>query len=571
MPIKKLPPKKKVVRKKTVRKKIVRKKSASKAPVKKKASVTRLPVRKKAARRRRKSPLVRQLSPLVRDVIDFAETHRVPEGHMVGQKIVLMDWQVDWIIKTFQPFIRVSLLSIARRGGKTALISIIVAAGLYGPLAIANSLLLSSSRSREQAAIVYKYIFNMARLSGYEHLLTFRDSKKEIFCPQYGIEYKAVSADAKTQHGKSAHILVTDELGQVRGPTDDLFDTLDTGQGSYTDSKHLIISTRAPNDADLFNILIEDALTGEDPTTIATVYAADDDCDLLDEKQWLKANPSLPYGVRDIGDLRRKATQAVRIPSKEAAFRNLILNQKVDPTSAFITAGVWKKGNRPINEELFTDPNLFVYGGLDLSARRDITSFVLSVEDPDTNFVHVLCYAWTPEEGLKERSKTDRVPYDVWVKKGFLKAVPGNAIHYDHVAADIAEIVVEYDVCEVNFDRWRIEQLQHELDEIGAYVNLVPHGQGFKDMNGAVDETESLLVDEMLIHGGNPILTNHISNVKITTDPTNARKMDKSKSVNKIDCAVAMAMSISGVKKTRGDDSGGGLYGSDESAENAVI
>jgi len=562
MSIKKTQPKKKTVRK--------RKASVTKLTVKKK-TVRKKAIKKKTVRRKKK-PLVRRLTPLVSDIIDFAHMHRVPEGHMVGEYIILMDWQIDWIIKTFQPFIRVSLLSIARRGGKTCLIAVIVAAGLYGPLVIPNSLLLSSSRSRDQAAIVFKYIVNMARLSGFDNQLIPRDSKKEIFCPRTGVEYKAVSADAKTQHGKSAVILVTDELGQVRGPTDDLFDTLESGQGSYTNAKHLIISTRAPNDNDLFNILIDDALTGEDPSIIATVYEADEDCDLLDEAQWLKANPSLPHGVRDLEDLRRQAHQAVRIPSKEASFRNLILNQKVDSATSFITSGVWKQGNQPINEALFRDPNNYVYGGLDLSARRDITALVLSVEDLATGEVHVKCYAWTPAENLRERSKTDRVPYDVWVKKGYLIAVPGNAIHYEHVAPKIAEIIVEFEVLEVNFDRWRIDQLMYEFDKIGAYINLVPHGQGYKDMNGAVDETESLLLDGMLIHGGNPILTNHMSNVVITTDPTNARKMDKSKSVNKIDCAVATAMSISGVKKTKGEEGGGaGLYSSDESAKHAVI
>ena len=173
---------------------------------------------------------------------------------------------------------------------------------------------------------------------------------------------------------------------------------------------------------------------------------------------------------------------------------------------------------------------------------------------------------------MKEKSKTDRVPYDVWVQQGFIKTVPGNAVHYDHVASDIAEICAKYDVLEVNFDRWRIDQLIHEFDKIGAYVNLIPHGQGYKDMDGAIDEFESLVLDNMLVHGGNPVLTSHVSNVVITTDPTNARKMDKSKSINKIDCAVATAMAISGVKRTKGDEGGGaGLYGSDESARHAVI
>lgn len=541
-------------------------------PKKKKASVTKLPVKKKAARRPRRKKVDPRISPLVQELLDFARLHRVPEGHMVGEFIELLDWQVEWFIKTFAPEIAVSLLSIARRNGKTAVVAIVVAAAIYGPLVVPYALLLSASRSRDQAAIVYKYVKQMAILSGFDNQLVFRDSKKEIFCPRTGVTYMAVSADAKTQHGKSANILISDELGQVRGPEDELYETLSSGQGSYENPKHLIISTRAPNDNDLFNILIDDALSGDDPTTAVTVYEADEGCDLLDEDQWYKANPSLVNGVVNIEDLRRQARQAVRIPSKEASFRNLKLNQKVDSATAFITSGAWKQGSRPINEELFTSRDVYVYGGLDLSARRDITSLVLSAEDPDTKEVHVKVYAWIPEEGLKEKSKTDRVPYDVWVKQGFIKAVPGNAVHYDHVASDIAEICAKYDVLEVNFDRWRIEQLQHELDKIGAYINLVPHGQGYKDMNGAVDEFESLVLDDLLVHAGNPVLTSHVSNVVITTDPTNARKMDKSKSINKIDCAVASAMSISGVKRTRGDEGGGaGLYGSDESAKHAVI
>ncbi len=546
-------------------------------PKRKKATVTRLPVRKKAVRKKaakRESSVLSdpRFTKLVRQLVKFAHAHRVPEGHMVGQQIRLEDWQIDWFIKTFSPEIAVSLLSIARRNGKTAVVAIVMAAALYGPLVVPYSLLISASRSRDQAAIVYKYIKQMAILSGYDNQLNFRDSKKEIYCPRTGVTYMAVSADAKTQHGKSANILVSDELGQVRGPEDELYETLSSGQGSYTHPKHLIISTRAPNDNDLFNILIDDALTGEDPTTAVSVYSADDDCDLLDEEQWYKANPSLTSGIVNIEDLRRQARQATRIPSKEASFRNLKLNQKVDSATAFITSGAWKQGNRPVNEDLFTDPDIYVYGGLDLSARRDITTLVLGAEDPHTHEVHVKVFAWIPAEGLREKSKTDRVPYDVWAKQGYIKPVQGNAIHYNHVAPDIAEICAKYDVLEVNFDRWRIEQLIHELDEIGATVNLVPHGQGYKDMNGAVDEFESLVLDDLLVHGGNPVLTSHVSNVVITTDPTNARKMDKSKSINKIDCAVATGMCISGVKRTRGDEGGGsGIYGSDESAKNAII
>ena len=83
-------------------------------------------------------------------------------------------------------------------------------------------------------------------------------------------------------------------------------------------------------------------------------------------------------------------------------------------------------------------------------------------------------------------------------------------------------------------------------------------------MNSAVDETESLLLDGKLIHGGNPILTNHISNVIIDMDPTRARKPNKAKAINRIDVAVAMMMAIAAIRRTAGDDGVGGMCASGE-------
>ena len=224
----------------------------------------------------------------------------------------------------------------------------------------------------------------------------------------------------------------------------------------------------------------------------------------------------------------------------------------------------------PINSNLFETE--YVYGGLDLSARRDITALVLAVMDPQDQSVHVRPFCWIPEEGLLEKAQTDKVPYDMWVEKGYLRTVPGNAIHLDYVANDIAGILSQYEILEIRYDRWKIEQLQHELDKIGFYVPLEPMGQGYKDMDSAVSETESLLLDSRLIHGGNPILTNHISNVIIDMDPANNRKPNKAKAINKIDVAVAMMMAVAACMKTMGDQSGGaGLYGSDETMEYAVL
>ena len=130
-----------------------------------------------------------------------------------------------------------------------------------------------------------------------------------------------------------------------------------------------------------------------------------------------------------------------------------------------------------------------IYGGLDLSARADLTALVLIGKQGDT--WHIWPYFWTPEKELLERSKRDRQPYDVWVKQGFLRTTPGASVDYEVVARDIAEITAGLNIKAIAFDRWRMDVLKKELADIDFELPLVDHGQGFKDMSPALDAVEA--------------------------------------------------------------------------------
>jgi phage terminase large subunit-like protein len=92
------------------------------------------------------------------------------------------------------------------------------------------------------------------------------------------------------------------------------------------------------------------------------------------------------------------------------------------------------------------------------------------------------------------------------------------------------------------FDRWRIDDLQRELDAEGIDVKLIPHGQGFQDMNPAVEALEDDLLEKRLRHGSHPVLTWCVANVRVTEDPAGNRKFDKRKATGRIDGCVALAM-----------------------------
>ena len=117
---------------------------------------------------------------------------------MVGQPWEWQPFQESFIRKLFprDRHVRRGILSIGRRGGKTGTAAMLVLAGLYGPLAVRNSLILSASMSREQAAIVFGYAKKMALLSGLAEGLKIRDHSKEIECTGTGVLYRAISADA---------------------------------------------------------------------------------------------------------------------------------------------------------------------------------------------------------------------------------------------------------------------------------------------------------------------------------------------------------------------------------------
>ncbi len=302
-----------------------------------------------------------------------------------------------------------------------------------------------------------------------------------------------------------------------------------------------MISTQAPTDADLLSTLIDDAATGADPRVKLFLFAADKGDDPWSPETWRKANPALG-DFRSLKDMQETAQQAQRLPSFEASFRNLFLNQRVAAENHFLSPSVWALNAGEPDLSLFEDA--LVCGGLDLSGVADMTSLILVAEDGDGN-VHVKPEYWVPQKGLAERAARDRAPFDLWQKQGYLTATPGASIDYAFVAHRLAEIAKQCDLRMVKFDRWRIDDLKRELDRIDCDLPLEPHGQGFKDMTPALERLEALALDGKLRHGGHPVLAWNAANAVATMDPAGGRKLDKSKATGRIDGLVSLAMACS--------------------------
>ena len=474
-------------------------------------------------------------------VVAFIETFCLaPEGQHVGKPIKLLPFQKRFIKAIYDNprGTRRAYLSIARKNGKTALIAGIMLAHLVGPESRQNSQIISGARSREQAGQVFNYAAKMVQLSpDLSSVVRVLPSAKSLIGLPLNVEYKALSADGTTAHGRSPILAILDEAGQVKGPLDAFTDAITTSQGAHESPLLIVISTQAADDADLFSIWLDDAKKSADPRIVSHVYEAPVDCDLQDRKAWKAANPALG-AFRNLDDLAEQAKQAARMPSAENTFRNLCLNQRVSAVSPFISVGVWKSCGGAVLD-FGSAP---VWCGLDLSSRTDLTAIV--IVGKVAGVWHVKSHFWTPEQGLADRSKRDRAPYDVWVRQGYLHTTPGATVDYEYVAQDIAAILGCLDVRAIAYDRWRISLLQKELDDHGISLPLVEFGQGFKDMSPAIDALEAELLNGRIAHGGHPVLTMCASNAVVAKDAAGNRKLDKHKATGRIDGMAALAMAF---------------------------
>jgi phage terminase large subunit-like protein len=468
----------------------------------------------------------------------------IPEGKLVGQPIRLSDEQKAWLREIYDSPTRRLILSMARKQGKTAFAACLLLLHLVGPEARRNSQLYSAAQSREQAAILFALAAKMVRMSPeLSQYVTVRDTAKQLFCAELGTLYRALSAEASTAYGLSPVFVVHDELGQVRGPRSELYEALETASGAQEEPLSIIISTQAPTDADLLSVLIDDAARGGDPRTKLVLYAASEDMDPFSDDAIRQAAPHFDVFMNQ-REVRDQAEAARRMPSSEASYRNLILNQRVNMNNPFVSRGVWAACADAVDMAVFTDGRP-VFMGLDLSASRDLTAAVAVAQD-DAGVWHVSPTFFAPSVGVVDRSARDRAPYDMWAQQGFIHLTEGASVNYADVAQWLAEYCADHNVASIRFDRWRIDVLQAELARIDASLPLEKFGQGFKDMTPALDAVESALLNGKVRHGMHPVLTMCAANAVATMDAAGGRKLDKAKATGRIDGMVALAMAMAG-------------------------
>lgn len=476
--------------------------------------------------------------------------------------------------------------------------------GLYGLTGDheAGAEIYSAGATKEQAGILFRDAVRMVDKSpalnsrlkasggpGREYNLAYLKN---------GSFFRPVSRETKkTGSGPRPHFALIDELHEH--PDAGIIEILERGfkfrrqplllmitnSGSdrnsvcWTEHEHAIrvaSGNRDAKDDDAFYVgdIIDD-------TSFSYVCALDVNDDPLSQPAcWIKANPLLNVTITE-EYLAGVVAQAKEISSRLNGILRLHFCKWTDAETAWMTRAELEPCLHEFNpKQHYGKP---VWLGCDLSQNKDITALAAVVKTGEVEVeaerdgrrqrlrkptFDAWVEAWTPGDTVNARSLRDKQPYQHWVDKGYLHAPKGINIRFDHVAQAVAEYSHDFQIKALAYDRYAFRRgFEPECEKLGLSIPFVEHPQGGTKkgqpteamkftantegrpaeglwMPGSVRELEDAIHEGRIRIRRNAALISAMMSAVIDEDRWGNHWLAKERAVNKIDCAIALAMAL---------------------------
>ena len=465
--------------------------------------------------------------------IEFVENFcKHSKGKMGGKPFIMELWQramtaalfgfvhkIDGVRK-YREFI----LIVARKNGKSAWASAIalymqMADGEPGPECV------SAATKKDQAKIVWSEAKRMVKkppvLSKRMRCLV-----AEIVSDFNDGVFKPLSSDSNTLDGLNVHCSVIDELHAIEDKN--LYDVIVDGMTAREQPISIITTTAGTVREGIFDIkydecerIINGYDSGEyvDERVLPIIYELDNRKEWTDPECWAKANPGLGT-IKNANQLKAKVEKAKANP---LLVKNLLckdFNIRETSNEAWLT---FEQINNPTKYDLTLLKPRYGIGGADLSTTTDLTNATVIFMLPGDSNIYVKQMYWLPEDLLEQRTKEDKIPYDIWCDLGLLRTTPGNKVHYKFVTEWFLEIQNEYDIYLpwIGYDSWSATYWVEEMKNNFGKECMEPVIQGKKTLSGPMKSLGADLSSKKIIYDNHPILKWCLTNTSVEVDKNN--------------------------------------------------
>lgn len=293
---------------------------------------------------------------------------------------------------------------------------------------------------------------------------------------------------------------------------------------------------------------------------------------LEDESCWPKALPLLGI-TYPIDNVRDEVIEAKQRISASLSVQRLYFGIPVGTSEYWIDLDAWEAVQGVVIPEKMAGRQCRL--SLDLSQKNDLTALGIGWDDESGKLMATVRY-WKPVERLAEAAKADGAQYVEWAASvpPLLNAVPGRAIEYEYVAAEVQKFCGDHLVemmaidpafmsefrkaCDrIGFETWVYDP---DSEEIGGGLKLVIHGQGAQGMNSkkalwmprSLQRLEDMILTKQIVIDESPVTKWCAGNAAVNTNATGNRYLEKKRSRGRVDGLVVLAM-LAGAKDALGE------------------
>ncbi len=348
--------------------------------------------------------------------------------------------------------------------------------------------------------------------------------------------------DKKTGDGYSPQLGIIDEYHAHE--TSEVYDIIVSGQGARFEPFIMIITTAGfelarPCYSVEYNYVTQ-ILDPDNPIEndqyFIMINELDEEDDIQDERVWPKANPILCSYPEGREYLKSEIMVALAAPEKMRNFLTKNMNKWVQISEGgYMRMDKWTKcGTDKLPDLRGTD----CYVGVDLSKRIDITSIAFEFV-VDDDYV-VLNHNFMPEEVFQEKLRVDKVPYDLWVKQGWITLTPGAVVDYNFVMHYIEDEAEKngWVIREICYDPYNATQFANEMMDRGYACWEIR--QGYQTLSDPTKCFREKVYSGHMKHNKNPVLTWALGNAIVRQDEKDNIILDKKRSRSRIDPIAAI-------------------------------
>ena len=477
-------------------------------------------------------------------VENFCRHH---EGELAPNKIKLELWQKAFLSVVFGVLdfdghrqFREIVLIVARKNGKTLFAAAIANYCMFLDGEYGGRIYFAAPKL-EQANLCYEAFLQMIY---HEPALDVMAKKRrtDVYVADNNSSAKPLAFSAKKSDGLNVSLCVADEIASWQGDAGlKFYEVIKSSFGARKQPLLLSLSTAGYVNDSIYDELMKRCTavllgSSKESRLAPFLYMIDDPEKWNDINELRKSNPNLGVSIT-VDYLLEEIAIAEGSLSKQAEFKTKYCNLKQNSAQAWLPfEAVDGISGKALSLEDFRSS--YCVGGIDLSQTTDLTSCCAVIERDGK--LYVFSHFWMPENKLRERIEDDGVPYDIFLKQGFLSLSGENYVDYKDCLNWFRQLVEEFEILplKVGYDRYSAQYLVEDMKQYGFHMDDVFQGT---NLTPVIKETEGLIKDGAFNIGDNNLLKSHLLNVALKYDSENQKvKPIKMTSRSRIDGAAAL-------------------------------